>query len=132
MSGSCKGCSFWIDWASAGGPCCPGAYLIVAKKRVATLDADQAALAAAAQRQLAAPDYRRSRSQQVYPVKVVEVFTDGACRGNPGPGGWGVLLRYDGHEKTLHGGEPHTTNNRMELIAAIMGLEALKRRARYV
>jgi len=60
-------------------------------------------------------------------VKVVDVFTDGACRGNPGPGGWGVLLRYDGHEKTLYGGEPHTTNNRMELTAAIMGLEALKR-----
>ncbi len=60
-------------------------------------------------------------------MKVVDVFTDGACRGNPGPGGWGVLLCYDGHEKTLHGGEPHTTNNRMELTAAIMGLEALKR-----
>ena len=60
-------------------------------------------------------------------MKVVDVFTDGACRGNPGPGGWGVLLRYDGHEKTLYGGEPHTTNNRMELTAAIMGLEALKR-----
>lgn len=60
-------------------------------------------------------------------MKVVDVFSDGACRGNPGPGGWGVLLRYDGHEKTLHGGEPHTTNNRMELTAAIMGLEALKR-----
>jgi ribonuclease HI len=60
-------------------------------------------------------------------VKVVDVFTDGACRGNPGPGGWGVLLRYNGHEKTLYGGERHTTNNRMELTAAIMGLEALTR-----
>ncbi len=55
------------------------------------------------------------------------MYTDGACRGNPGPGGWGVLLRYGGHEKTLHGGEPDTTNNRMELTAAIRGLEALRR-----
>lgn len=57
----------------------------------------------------------------------VEIFTDGACKGNPGPGGWGVLLRYKGQEKTLYGGELHTTNNRMELTAAIKGLEALKR-----
>lgn len=59
--------------------------------------------------------------------EVVEIYTDGACRGNPGPGGWGVVLRYKGREKTLYGGEPHTTNNRMELMAAIAGLEALKR-----
>ena len=59
--------------------------------------------------------------------KVVELFTDGACRGNPGPGGWGVLMRYDGHEKELHGGELETTNNRMELMAAIMALESLSR-----
>lgn len=59
--------------------------------------------------------------------KNVELFTDGACRGNPGPGGWGVLLRYNGVEKTLHGGEAETTNNRMELMAAIKGLEALTR-----
>jgi ribonuclease HI len=58
---------------------------------------------------------------------VVEIFTDGACRGNPGPGGWGVLLRYNREEKKLYGGEPNTTNNRMELLAAIKGLEALKR-----
>lgn len=58
--------------------------------------------------------------------KIVEIFTDGACRGNPGPGGWGVLLRYNGREKTLYGGEPHTTNNRMELMAAIKALAALK------
>jgi ribonuclease HI len=58
--------------------------------------------------------------------KQVEIFTDGACRGNPGPGGWGVLLRYNGNEKTLHGGETNTTNNRMELMAAIQALEALK------
>ena len=59
--------------------------------------------------------------------KIVEIFTDGACRGNPGPGGWGVLLRYGNNEKHLSGAEPHTTNNRMELTAAIMGLRALKR-----
>jgi len=59
----------------------------------------------------------------------VELFTDGACRGNPGPGGWGALLRYNGVEKSLYGGEPETTNNRMELMAAIKGLEALKRRS---
>ncbi len=56
----------------------------------------------------------------------IEIFTDGACRGNPGPGGWGVLLRYQGKERTLHGGEAETTNNRMELMAAIIGLESLK------
>lgn len=59
-------------------------------------------------------------------MKAVEIFTDGACRGNPGPGGWGVLLRCGDHEKTLCGGEPDTTNNRMELTAAIMALEALR------
>ncbi len=58
---------------------------------------------------------------------VVEIFTDGACRGNPGPGGWGVLLRFGDQEKTLHGGERDTTNNRMELMAAIKGLQALTR-----
>jgi ribonuclease HI len=57
----------------------------------------------------------------------VEVYTDGACRGNPGPGGWGALLRYGEHEKELYGGESETTNNRMELTAAIKALEALKR-----
>ena len=60
----------------------------------------------------------------------VEIYSDGACRGNPGPGGWGVLLRYDGREKELWGGEAATTNNRMELMAAIRALEALKRRSR--
>ena len=58
-------------------------------------------------------------------MKAVEIFTDGACRGNPGPGGWGVLLRYNGTEKHLYGAEAHTTNNRMELLAAIRGLEAV-------
>ena len=57
----------------------------------------------------------------------VEIYTDGACRGNPGPGGWGVLLVAGKHRKTLHGGEHETTNNRMELTAAIEGLRALKR-----
>lgn len=60
----------------------------------------------------------------------VEIFTDGACRGNPGPGGWGTLMRYRGKEKTLHGSDPDTTNNRMELMAAIHGLEALTRPCR--
>ena len=57
---------------------------------------------------------------------VVEIYTDGACKGNPGPGGWGVLLKRDGGTRELHGGEPHTTNNRMELTAVIRALEALE------
>ena len=56
-----------------------------------------------------------------------DIFTDGACRGNPGPGGWGVLMRHKGHEKTLYGAEAMTTNNRMELMAAIQALESLTR-----
>jgi len=63
-------------------------------------------------------------------VDEVEAFTDGACRGNPGPGGWGVLLRARGHERTLSGAETATTNNRMELTAAIEALRALKRPCR--
>ena len=59
-------------------------------------------------------------------LKYIEIFTDGACSGNPGPGGWGVVLRYGNREKELSGGEAMTTNNRMELTAAIMGLSALK------
>ncbi|KGI77593.1 ribonuclease HI [Oleiagrimonas soli] len=61
------------------------------------------------------------------PQTQVEIFTDGACLGNPGPGGWAALLRSRDNEKLLDGGEPDTTNNRMELMAAIVGLEALKR-----
>ena len=57
----------------------------------------------------------------------IEIYTDGACKGNPGPGGWGVLLKSGTTEKELFGGEPQTTNNRMELMAVIMALEALKR-----
>jgi ribonuclease HI len=60
-------------------------------------------------------------------LKKVEIFTDGACRGNPGPGGWGALLRYGDVERELCGGEVHTTNNRMELQAAIEALKALSR-----
>lgn len=60
-------------------------------------------------------------------MEPVEIYTDGACKGNPGPGGWGVLLRYKGQEKQLKGAEPETTNNRMELTAALEGLKSLKR-----
>ena len=60
----------------------------------------------------------------------VDIWTDGSCLGNPGPGGWGVLLRYGKHERELSGGEAETTNNRMELMASIQGLEALKRPSR--
>lgn len=60
----------------------------------------------------------------------VELFTDGACSGNPGPGGWAALLRYGVREKLLSGGEPETTNNRMEMMAAIAGLEAIRRASR--
>ena len=63
---------------------------------------------------------------------VVEMFTDGACLSNPGPGGWGVLLRWRGQERELAGGEGDTTNNRMELMAAIQGLEALSHPCRVV
>ena len=59
-------------------------------------------------------------------MKAIIIYTDGACRGNPGPGGWGALLRYNGHEKLLKGGETHTTNNRMELMAGIKALESLR------
>jgi ribonuclease HI len=63
-------------------------------------------------------------------LKSVEIFTDGACSGNPGPGGYGTILRYNGVEKELSGGDSETTNNRMELMAAIAGLEALNQRCR--
>ena len=59
-------------------------------------------------------------------MKAVTIFTDGACKGNPGPGGWGAILRMGEHEKELSGGDPETTNNRMELMGAIMALRALK------
>jgi ribonuclease HI len=61
--------------------------------------------------------------------ETIDIFTDGACKGNPGPGGWGALLRWNGHEKELFGGEGQTTNNRMELQAVIEALSSLKRRS---
>jgi ribonuclease HI len=61
-------------------------------------------------------------------LATIEIYADGACRGNPGPGGWGVLLISGEHEKELYGGERHTTNNRMELMAVISALEALKKK----
>ena len=63
-------------------------------------------------------------------MKTVTLYTDGACRGNPGPGGWGAILRYGDHVRELQGGEPETTNNRMELMAAITGLAVLTRPSR--
>jgi len=60
-------------------------------------------------------------------MQPINIWTDGACKGNPGPGGWGVLLKQGTHEKTLYGGEANTTNNRMELLAVIQALQALKR-----
>lgn len=65
-------------------------------------------------------------------TRLVEIYTDGACKGNPGPGGWGALLRCNGHERHLFGGEGHTTNNRMELLAAIQGLSALTKPSQVV
>jgi ribonuclease HI len=62
----------------------------------------------------------------------IHIFADGACRGNPGPGGWGVLLRHQANEKELYGAELDTTNNRMELMAAIQGLTALKRPSKVI
>ncbi len=71
------------------------------------------------------PSQQRPPGRPTAASEVVEVFTDGACKGNPGPGGWGALLRCRGREKELWGGEPHTTNNRMELLAVIQALAAL-------
>ena len=64
--------------------------------------------------------------------KKIQIYSDGACRGNPGPGGWGILLVYDDTEKEIYGGELETTNNRMELLAVIIGLEALKKEGQHV
>ncbi len=71
-------------------------------------------------------------STQTITGDAVEIFTDGACKGNPGAGGWGALLQFNGKELELCGGEPQTTNNRMELLAAIRALEALKRPCRVI
>jgi ribonuclease HI len=64
--------------------------------------------------------------------KIIHIYTDGACKGNPGPGGWGAVLEYDGKEREMYGGEPSTTNNRMELTAVIEALAALKRPCRVI
>lgn len=69
----------------------------------------------------------RTPSREQTPSTPVTIYTDGACRGNPGPGGWGVVLSWQGHQKELSGAEADSTNNRMELMAAIRALEALKR-----
>ena len=74
----------------------------------------------------AAEWYTAERQKGGEKMKQIELFTDGACSGNPGPGGWGAILRYNGHEKELSGGAAETTNNRMELTAVIEGLRALK------
>ncbi len=68
-----------------------------------------------------------TRATDPNPTGRVVIHTDGACSGNPGPGGWGAILQWGGHTRELNGGEPHTTNNRMELMGAIMALETLKR-----
>ena len=65
-------------------------------------------------------------------MRTIEIYTDGACRGNPGPGGWGVLFIAGRHRKTMHGGDPETTNNRMELTAAIEALNALRKPSKVV
>ena len=69
-------------------------------------------------------------SEETMDISTVDIYTDGACSGNPGPGGWGALLRLGDQEKELFGGEPATTNNRMEMMAVIEGLRALKREMR--
>ncbi|MBL8670235.1 MAG: ribonuclease HI [Alphaproteobacteria bacterium] len=73
---------------------------------------------------------RKAKGDRADDLPSVEIFTDGACSGNPGPGGWGAVLRYGDAEKELSGGEAATTNNRMEMMAAIAALEALKRPSR--
>jgi len=69
-----------------------------------------------------------SKATHMTSIGTVEIFTDGACSGNPGPGGWGVLMRWRDNEKEFFGGEPETTNNRMELMAAIQGIESISRK----
>ena len=74
----------------------------------------------------------RARPDPATEGKTIHIFTDGACKGNPGPGGWGALLRYNGHEREIFGGEKATTNNRMELTAVIAALQALRRPSRVI
>ncbi len=75
------------------------------------------------------PDLKSEQIKAVKPAEsgTIEIFTDGACSGNPGPGGWGAILRYKGHEKELSGGDEETTNNRMEMMAVIEALKAINR-----
>lgn len=73
------------------------------------------------------PENHRKKRKISMNINVVEIYADGACKGNPGPGGWGALLQFGGQEKALSGGEAQTTNNRMELTAVIRALEAIKR-----
>ena len=70
-----------------------------------------------------------SETKSVPPIPHIVIYTDGACKGNPGPGGWGAVLRSGSHEKQIHGGEKHTTNNRMEISAVIFALRSLKQRS---
>jgi ribonuclease HI len=70
-----------------------------------------------------------SDTKSAPPVPHIVIYTDGACKGNPGPGGWGAVLRSGAHEKQIHGGEKHTTNNRMEISAVIFALRSLKQRS---
>ena len=72
-------------------------------------------------------DHYTHRVYRFNDMKSVEIFTDGACKGNPGPGGWGAIIRYGSHEKEISGGDPDTTNNRMEMTAAIRALNVLDR-----
>ena len=76
------------------------------------------------------PDSREKSTHRIESIPEVEIYTDGGCINNPGPGGFGVILLYGNHRKELSGGYRHTTNNRMEILAAIKGLEALKKRCR--
>src|SRR5690606_19684087 len=92
--------------------------------------ADAGVAAARAARQGADPGPGARGAYDVrpaHPMSEVVIYTDGACKGNPGPGGWGALLLAGGHEKEIFGGEPHTTNNRMELTAVIRALQTLTR-----
>jgi len=75
---------------------------------------------------------RAAEAAEATEGKIINVYTDGACKGNPGPGGWGAVLEFDGREREMYGGEPATTNNRMELTAVIEALSALKRPCRVV
>ena len=113
-------------------PVTGGVYVVRAVKRVHGMRIVTPAWRQerARRRALAPVSQRNATATITMSDGVVEIYSDGACRGNPGPGGWGALLRANGAEKELYGGEAATTNNRMELMAAIRALEALKRPSR--